>query len=363
MGEEEEVLPQPLGASGARAEALQERIDRLALKIEELVGDIIDLGKTITPLLIGGGQQALVDELKEREKSLKEQQAELKALLKPLQEELAELKAAQASPPADEGNPTLPLSIYAVLDGNAAIGVSFFVSPTRALTALHNLIPISTTDPLDNSAVFQLASSLDVTLKREDGSLLKVKVVRCDKRYDYVLLESAVPVQHFLNVGPAPPAHGLRECFLLTWDIAPGFAVHRALVSRISNHHIAYDANTFDGDCGGALILKRDFTVIGMHQETVNRARELERLTKDVGGRLKDVEDSVESLIRGEFVVAVPFFAFVFLPVPIATQSKGFACGGDLPVRAATGIALATAQEMLGKREVALRRLSHRLLQ
>ncbi|KAH9261194.1 hypothetical protein BASA81_000898 [Batrachochytrium salamandrivorans] len=275
---------------------------------------ITNLGTRITDLIGVAGKEAeyaaLVaqqTEAKTQQGKVETQQTKLQAERTKVEADLAKLEAAQASPPADDGNPTLPLSIYAVLDDNIPIGVAFYISPTRALTALHSLIPISTTDPLENSAVFQLARSLEVTLKREDGSLLKVKVVRCDKKYDYALLESAAPVEHFLKVGPAPPPGTLRECFLLTWDIglaqerkvAPGFSVHRATVSRLSTHHIAYDANTFDGDCGGALILKQDFTVIGMHQETINRALELERLTNDFGGRLSDGENSVESLIRG----------------------------------------------------------------
>ncbi|KAH9256951.1 hypothetical protein BASA81_004772 [Batrachochytrium salamandrivorans] len=151
--------------------------------------------------------------------------------------------------------------------------------------------------------------------------MLKVKVVRCDKAHDYALLESAVPVQHFLRVGPVPTDKLFHECYLLTWDIAlsqereiaPGFAVHRALISRQTGHHISYDSSTFDGDCGGALILKHDFTVVGMHQGTVNRARELKRL-QVTKGRLDDIEDSVESLIRGlnSGAVALRLDAFQF---------------------------------------------------
>lgn len=186
---------------------------------------------------------------------------------------------------------------------------------------MHNLIAIIETDPLDDNAVLQRAKSLDVALKREHGVVLKVKVVECDKKYDYAVLESMDPVEHFLRVGSAPTDRLLHECYLLTWDIAlvqerdidPGFAVHRALVSRQTGHHIAYDASTFDGDCDGALILQRNFTVIGMYQETINRARELKRLqaTKD---RLDDVEDSVESLIRGSSsgAVALRLDAFQF---------------------------------------------------
>ncbi|KAH9254109.1 hypothetical protein BASA81_007984 [Batrachochytrium salamandrivorans] len=105
----QESLPRPkaMSASGVRAEALQARIDLLGgdirdatLKITAFGDEIRTLGTTITNLLISGGQQALVDELKERELGLKdqqekaeEQQAKLEAQQTKAENELAEIKA------------------------------------------------------------------------------------------------------------------------------------------------------------------------------------------------------------------------------------------------------------------------------
>lgn len=298
--------------SASRAEALQKKIDLLgerltamALKMVSIGKQITDLGMTITDLLIKGGQQAMVDnwqaeraKLQEQQATLTEQEATLEVQQAEAKAELAKLKAQQAAPPAARGSPKLGLCLYAVLDRGAPVGVAFFISPTRALTALHSLIPISTTAPLDDSAVLQLASSLEVILKRDDGSTLNVKVTRCDKAHDYALLESASPVEHFLTIGHMPGVFNREECFLLTWgvslkqDLERGFTVHPAQVLHQSAHHIMYNADTFDGDCGGALLLMRNCIVLGVHQDTVNRVHERKRL------RLEDKEDSVGRLIR-----------------------------------------------------------------
>ncbi|KAH9257859.1 hypothetical protein BASA81_003878 [Batrachochytrium salamandrivorans] len=94
-----------MSASGVRAEALQEEADSCANRAAasdeiRLWKEIRTLGTTITNLLISGGQQALVDELKERELGLKdqqekaeEQQAKLEAQQTKAENELAEIKA------------------------------------------------------------------------------------------------------------------------------------------------------------------------------------------------------------------------------------------------------------------------------
>ncbi|KAH9254113.1 hypothetical protein BASA81_007988 [Batrachochytrium salamandrivorans] len=121
-------------AQGARAQALQQEITTLRGKItaasDEIAAfgkEIRTLGTSITNLLISGGQQALVDELKEREPGLKDQQneakaqqAELKDLLKLAQDELAgtmrggepPLKRLQLANDSAVGNPGF---VYRVL--------------------------------------------------------------------------------------------------------------------------------------------------------------------------------------------------------------------------------------------------------
>ncbi|KAH9244346.1 hypothetical protein BASA81_018242 [Batrachochytrium salamandrivorans] len=337
MSEDSFPRPQAMSASGARAEALQADADSLRRQIAATSDEIAAFGREIRVLgekirsLYGNKEEeGQIKQLEadramavtQQEKAEK-QQAKLEEQQAKAEAELAKLEAAQAGPPAARGNPNLSPSIYAVLSGDVPIGVAFFVSPTRALTALHNLIPIIETDPLDDSAVFQLASSLEVILKRDDGSTLQVKVVACNKQYDYAVLGSAVPVKHFLTIGPAPDILDLEECILLTWGIGladeletdPGFTVHQARIMRQSAHHITYDAETFDGDCGGALILTRNCTVIGMHQETVNRARERKRLNlEDKRSDKQRMEDSVDSLIASSSkgAVALRLDAFPF---------------------------------------------------
>ncbi|KAH9261658.1 hypothetical protein BASA81_000314 [Batrachochytrium salamandrivorans] len=121
-------------AQGARAQALQQEITTLRGKITAASDKVFDcgdkvtyLGTLITNLLISGGQQALVDELRaervraeNQQNEAKAQQAELKDLLKLAQDELAgtmrggepPLKRLQLANDSAVGNPGF---VYRVL--------------------------------------------------------------------------------------------------------------------------------------------------------------------------------------------------------------------------------------------------------
>ncbi|KAH9256146.1 hypothetical protein BASA81_005934 [Batrachochytrium salamandrivorans] len=307
MNQEEESLPRPkaMSASGVRAEALQARIDLLGgdirdatLKITAFGDEIRTLGTTITNLLISGGQQALVDELKEREPGLKDQQneakaqqAELKDLLKLAQDELAKLEGAgtkqrQTRGFSKEQAAHLEGSLYGVLNAGVVCGVAFFIQPNRALTVKHNIPGCC------------VGSSLQ--LVREHVTV-KVHVVSFDEKYDYAVLVPDDPnfISLYLTIAAVPPLYENPECTLLTWFVGMGnelqdlnFAAsftmhHEVRLLKMSPHRVVFNAFTFDGDSGGALILSETCEVIGMHAETVNRAHELKR-QKDA-----DVEERV----------------------------------------------------------------------
>ncbi|KAH9249578.1 hypothetical protein BASA81_012751 [Batrachochytrium salamandrivorans] len=317
MNQESLPRPQAMSASGVRAEALQARIDLLGDKITAASDKVFDcgdkvtnLGTTITNLLISGGQQALVDELKERELGLKDQQneakaqqAELKDLLKLAQDELAKLEGAgtkqrQTRGFSKEQAAHLEGSLYGVLNAGVVCGVAFFIQPNRALTVKHNIPDCC------------VGSSLQ--LVREHVTV-KVHVVSFDEKYDYAVLVPDDPnfISLYLTIAAVPPLYENPECTLLTWFVGMGselqdlnFAAsftmhHEVRLLKMSPHRVVFNAFTFDGDSGGALILSETCEVIGMHAETVNRAHELKRQKDaDVEERVGEVEDSVESLIR-----------------------------------------------------------------
>ncbi|KAH9249660.1 hypothetical protein BASA81_012629 [Batrachochytrium salamandrivorans] len=318
MNQESLPRPQAMSASGVRAEALQARIDLLGDKItaasDEIAAfgkEIRTLGTSITNLLISGGQQALVDELKEREPGLKDQQNEAKAQQAKLEAERTEAKAELAKLEgagtkqrqtrgfSKEQAAHLEGSLYGVLNAEGVVcGVAFFIQLNRALTVKHNIPGCC------------VGSSLQ--LVREHVTV-KVHVVSFDEKYDYAVLVPDDPnfTSLYLTIAAVPPLYENPECTLLTWFVGMGnelqdlnFAAsftmhHEVRLLKVSPHRVVFNAFTFDGDSGGALILSETCEVIGMHAETVNRAHELKRQKDaDVEERVGEVEDSVESLIR-----------------------------------------------------------------
>jgi hypothetical protein len=46
----------------------------------------------------------------------------------------------------------------------------------------------------------------------------------------------------------------------------------------LASHHVLYSSTLFSGDSGGAVILSSDGVARAIHQETVNQAKELDRI-------------------------------------------------------------------------------------
>ena len=195
-------------------------------------------------------------------------------------------------------------SILAVVRGTTEAGVAFFISPTIALTAAHNLgVSGSTTRHVKTI----------VCIRAEDRTRFAFVVAGLDAKLDVALLKLRVgerPSTHFLTVpssiGVAP---GDRGMFLVTCNIrmaaevpeiaSVGVAWHQARIVSLHPNNFVYDSVAFDGDSGGAVVVARTGAVIGLHCELVNAARELITRKENVGDRLNTIEESVKSLIHG----------------------------------------------------------------
>ena len=195
-------------------------------------------------------------------------------------------------------------SILAVVRGKVEAGVAFFVSPTTALTAAHNLGVGGSTTRLVKTVT---------CVRAEDRARFVFAVAALDAKLDIAVLRLRAGERssaHFLTVprsiGVAPGDKGM---FLVTCNIrmaaeAPdiasvGIAWHQARIVSLHPNNFVYDSVAFDGDSGGAVVVARTGAVIGLHCELVNAARELIAHKEDVGERLNSIEESVKSLIRG----------------------------------------------------------------
>ena len=194
-------------------------------------------------------------------------------------------------------------SILAVVRGKADAGVAFFISPTTALTAAHNLgVSGSTTRHVKT-----------VTCVRAEGrARFSFVVAALDAKLDVAVLRLCTgerPSVHYLTVPSSiDMAPGDRGMFLVTCNIrmakevseiaSVGVAWHQARIVSLHPNNFVYDSVAFDGDSGGAIVVARTGSVIGLHCELVNAARELIAQKENVGERLNTIEESVKSLIR-----------------------------------------------------------------
>jgi hypothetical protein len=179
------------------------------------------------------------------------------------------------------------------------VGVAFFVTPTMALTA-------------DHALPFKGHRSHVTCVRNKDGKHFVFKVVKRDPGLDFAVLrliygqeESAY---HLTIPSHVEEVAGEKGLFLVTCNLsmakeAPdvtsvGVAIHAARVVKLHDHHFMYDSSAFDGDSGGAIVLGRTGEVIGMHQQLVNRARDLIKQTEDMEEALNTVQVLVKSLIQ-----------------------------------------------------------------
>jgi hypothetical protein len=199
-------------------------------------------------------------------------------------------------------------SILAVLRGagEAEAGAAFFISPTTALTAAHNLLCAPGSRRRHPQRV--------VCARPSDGARFTFDVAALDADLDFAVLRLRVgaPSPHFLSVSRnVGGAAGDKGVFLVTCNIRvaaemPAAAAsvsvaawHHARIVRVHPRTFLYDSPAFDGDSGGAIVVARTGEVIGLHKELVNFARENLNHKAAVGERLSRAEVSVQSLIKG----------------------------------------------------------------
>ena len=204
---------------------------------------------------------------------LDRQAREAREALRSLTEELR-----HEIPPAQRAR--IEGSILAVVRGKVEAGVAFFVSPTTALTAAHNLGVGGSTTRLVKTVT---------CVRAEDRARFVFAVAALDAKLDIAVLRLRAGERssaHFLTVprsiGVAPGDKGM---FLVTCNIrmaaeAPeiasvGIAWHQARIVSLHPNNFVYDSVAFDGDSGGAVVDARTGAVIGLHCELVNAAREL----------------------------------------------------------------------------------------
>jgi hypothetical protein len=156
-------------------------------------------------------------------------------------------------------------------EGN--IGVAFFISPTRVLTACHNLSPE------------EISGSAEVALKSKENRTVLCKVAKCDTVVDYAVLQPISFISKwYLEIGQTPLESG--DCELITLGVEiknqlpPGqvlrnfLTTHKGSIMNSTGDYIVLNAPTWKGDCGGALMFGSSRRVIGMHTEGFNAARE-----------------------------------------------------------------------------------------
>lgn len=179
-------------------------------------------------------------------------------------------------------------------------GVAFFVSGTCALTAWHTL-------------TLKRGRKQVTCVRASDRKTFEFDVVASDDALDIAVLRLR-PDQPastaFLTVPAhgAPPPAGDKGTFLVTCNIAMadeapdvnsvGIAWHSARIVRYHGRHFMYDAQAFNGDSGGAIVVARTGEVIGLHQELVSHARELIEHAEDTDEQLNAIMVSIKSLIR-----------------------------------------------------------------
>ena len=218
-----------------------------------------------------------------------------------------------------------PSVVFYILKDGAPVGCGFFVTQTLAFTVSHNI---------HNNGLQPGFSGRTL-----GGSDFRFEIVEDLAGDDFMILcaPARTCADHFrVTAGSSCAALlGSKAVALLGCGIAMSEETRRieggstlgvsltitsTNVSHVgsSNKHFGYTASTYDGDSGACLFFTPDNCVVGIHQEGVNRAKELmeqeESLGDAAGGgggpsgsrkrtwggleRLSEVADSVKSIIQ-----------------------------------------------------------------
>jgi V8-like Glu-specific endopeptidase len=188
------------------------------------------------------------------------------------------------------------------------IGIGFFVSPNIKITAYHIL--------KDNG--YHFASTIYtkvqdfpniVEMRQKSNQSVKKKISEFDVS---VLTTDEYETSSYLIIpSSCEIVEEKRKCACMTTFhiamtqeindrsiVTVGFGVTQASIVKISKNHFLYSSNLFDfdEDSGGAIVHSTDGTVIGLHLEAVNRAKEKLRHKSYT---IEDIAESVNGITEG----------------------------------------------------------------
>lgn len=185
--------------------------------------------------------------------------------------------------------------IFTIMNGAAPVGCGFFVSPKLAFTASHNVHDKSLS-PIVGKTLSGLQISFDIVqdLEEADFMILRARDRDCAQVsfFDITTTPSCASLLGNRNVAvlgcgiamsqeTADPGGGSSR-------LPVSLTVVQATIAHVgaSGNHFGYDATTYDGDSGACLFFSSDNCVVGIHQESVNRAKELLEQEESLGSPL-----------------------------------------------------------------------------
>jgi len=197
--------------------------------------------------------------------------------------------------------------IYSMDDFSLGVGIGFFISANRLVTANHIL-----------QEHYPRNEEIHIGVHNQQG-ILEHKTacaVRHDADWDLSVLFFAENHHAWLQL-PAldsvPISHRIAVTSFsstlfeeLAGTIDASFCVIPGIIVKLATHHVLYSSTLFSGDSGGAVILSSDGVVQAIHQESVNQARELGRIIGVDGEEEADdldenspmLDDNMPSTIR-----------------------------------------------------------------
>ena len=218
------------------------------------------------------------------------------------EQEIADLKVVL--PSRYIRNTTLS-SVKILGEDGSSVGVGFFVTPTKVVTALHCIEKFS-----------NFGLGMEIRGMRHNGvdfNLDEISLVLDDynRSLDVAVLVSSSSNECYLKIGQLSPSSEdplpldfQTKCLAITsfciglsgqlHEFSPErFHVATAVLLRTSAKHFLYSSSLFSGDSGGAIIHTTEGTVVGMHLETVNESLEL------MSYNVEEIKDSINSLVNG----------------------------------------------------------------
>jgi V8-like Glu-specific endopeptidase len=197
--------------------------------------------------------------------------------------------------------------LLSVTESFHPIGVCFFVSKHRAVTCCHNVT---------------LKRLRSFVWCRSNSDVLRLRLVFKSNDDDYAILDlEQGDAPAFLEPTDDKPEIG-AQFILASYSIGImehikdefklSISVSSAQINKVSANHVVYQAPTYAGDSGSALVLLGG-KVFGIHLASVNQANERLRV-QGAKERMTAAEASIDQLIQGTAQGAVGLLAHVFMP-------------------------------------------------